>query len=180
MITTGTKSELIGNVQPGDKVYLDASDITITWPSRKLSHKHLGHFLIEQKVGKNAYHLRLPRAMSCIHPVFNIIKLTPALEDPITGWHITPSPIPEIINGEEEWVVEEILDSKMMNQKPCYLIKWKDFGVKHNSWEPWNNVHAQDSVTENILAWWDTSEQWKFRSNLPQCQDATFLKRGWM
>ena len=26
------------------------------------------------------------------------------------------------INGEEEWVVEEILNSRMMNRKPCYLV----------------------------------------------------------
>jgi hypothetical protein len=54
--------------QPGDKVYLDAADITTTRPSRKLSHKHLGPFAVERKVGNNAYRLRLPPAMSRIHP----------------------------------------------------------------------------------------------------------------
>ena len=53
--------------------------------------------------------------MSCIHPVFNVIKLTPVLEDPIVGWRTMPSPLPEIVDGEEEWVVEEILNSRMMN-----------------------------------------------------------------
>ena len=53
--------------------------------------------------------------MSHIHPVFNIIKLTPALEDPIVGWRTVPSPLLEIIDGKEEYVVEEILDSRMMN-----------------------------------------------------------------
>jgi hypothetical protein len=134
--------------QPGDKVYLDATDIATTRPSRKLSHKHLGPFPIERKVGNNAYRLRLPPAMSRIHPVFNVIKLTPAPEDPIAGRRTVPPPLPEIVDGEEEWVVEEILDSKMMNRKLRYLVKWKDFGVEHNSWEPWDNVHAPDLVTE--------------------------------
>jgi hypothetical protein len=31
--------------------------------------------------------------------------------------------IAEIIDGEEEWVVEEILDSKVINRKLRYLIK---------------------------------------------------------
>jgi len=134
--------------QPGDKVYLDAADITTTRPSRKLSHKHLGPFSVERKVGSNAYRLRLPPAMSRIHPVFNVIKLTPAPEDPIPGRRVNPPPLPEIVDGEEEWVVEEILDSKMMNRKLRYLVKWKDFGVEHNSWEPWDNVHAPALVTE--------------------------------
>ena len=45
-------------------------------------------------------------------------------------------PPPEIIDGEEEWVVKDILDSKIINRKLRYLVKWKDFGVEHNSWEP--------------------------------------------
>ncbi|KAG6880929.1 hypothetical protein C0993_003613, partial [Termitomyces sp. T159_Od127] len=31
--------------QPGDQVYLDASDITTTRPSKKLSHQQLGPFM---------------------------------------------------------------------------------------------------------------------------------------
>ena len=59
-----------------------------------------------------------------------------------------PPPPQEIIDGEEEWVVEDILDSKLINQKLQYLVKWKDFGMEHNSWKPWENVHAPDIVVE--------------------------------
>jgi len=45
-------------------------------------------------------------------------------------------------------VVEEILDSRMVNQKLRYLVKWEGFGVEHNSWEPWDNVHAPELVAE--------------------------------
>ena len=41
--------------QPGDKVYLDASDIQMTRPSQKLAHKRLGPFTIVRKVGNGAY-----------------------------------------------------------------------------------------------------------------------------
>ena len=57
-------------------------------------------------------------------------------------------PLPEIVDGKEEWVVEEILDRKMMNQKLQYLIKWKDIGTNHNTWEPWDNVHARELVED--------------------------------
>ena len=86
--------------------------------------------------------------MKHIHPVFNVVKLTPAPEDPIAGRRAPPQLLPEIVDREEEWVVEEILDSKVINRKLCYLVKWKDFGVEHNLWEPWDNVHAPELVSE--------------------------------
>ena len=71
--------------QPGDRVYLDALDITTIWPSQKLSHRHLGPFLVEQQVGPLAYRLRLPIGLRQLHPVFNVVKLFPAPDDPIPG-----------------------------------------------------------------------------------------------
>ena len=71
--------------QPGDKVYLDASDIQTTRPSWKLSHQRLGPFPIVRKVGNSAYCLQLSPSMSRLHPVFNVIELMPAPEDPIPG-----------------------------------------------------------------------------------------------
>jgi len=41
--------------QPGDWVYLDASDIKTTRPSPKLSHRRLGPFEIEHQVEPLAY-----------------------------------------------------------------------------------------------------------------------------
>src|SRR5271170_6443490 len=107
--------------QPRDRVYLDASDIHTTRPSRKLSHRRLGPFPIVRKVGNGAYRLRLPPSMSRLHPIFNVMKLTLAPEDPIHGHRPLPPPLPEIIDREEEWVVEEILDSKVVNRKLRYL-----------------------------------------------------------
>jgi len=47
-------------------------------------------------------------------------------------------------------VVEEILDSWMLNWKLCYLVKWEGFGVEHNSWEPWDNVHVPELVVFSV------------------------------
>ena len=130
--------------QPRDKVYLNASDIHTTRPSRKLLHRRLGPFPIVRKVGNSAYCLQLPPSMSRLHPVFNVVKLTLAPEDPVHGRHPLPPPLPEIVDREEEWVVEEILDSKVINQKLRYLVKWEGFGIEHNSWEPWKNLHTPE------------------------------------
>ena len=86
--------------------------------------------------------------MSRLHPVFNVVKLTPAPDDPIPGRRPRPPPLPEIVDGVEEWIVEEILDSRMINRKLRYLIKWEGFGVEHNSWAPADDVHAPERVAE--------------------------------
>jgi len=41
--------------KPGDRVYLDASDIRTTRPSPKLSHRRLGPFEVKHQVGPSAY-----------------------------------------------------------------------------------------------------------------------------
>ena len=86
--------------------------------------------------------------MKRLYPVFNVVKLLPTPLDLIVRRHVNTPPLPEIVNGEEEWVVDEILDSKVINQKLKYLVKWKNFGIEHNSWEPWDNVHAPNLVTD--------------------------------
>jgi len=88
--------------KPGDQVYLDASDIKMTRPSPKLSHRRLRPFEIERQVGPLAYRLKLPHGMRQLHPVFNVVKLFAAPEDPILGRKPQTLPPPIIIDGEEE------------------------------------------------------------------------------
>jgi len=76
---------------PGDKVYLNAGDIHTTWPSKKLSHHCLGPFPVERHVGTNAYCLVLPPSMKCLHPVFNVVKLTQhQLTPSLADMHLCP------------------------------------------------------------------------------------------
>ena len=101
--------------EPGDKVFIDASDIRLDRLSEKLAHRYLGPYTVAEKVGQHAYRLQLPRSMSRLHPVFNMVKLLAAPNDPIHGRHSAPPPEPALIddNGNEEYKVEAILDSRM-------------------------------------------------------------------
>ena len=88
--------------KPGDQVYLDASDIKTTCPSPKLSHRRLGPFKVERQVGPSAYRLKLSHGMRLLYPVFNVVKLSATLEDPIPGRKPQALPLPIVINGEPE------------------------------------------------------------------------------
>jgi hypothetical protein len=84
---------------PGNKVYVDASDTHTTRPSQKLAHWQLEPYTVEHRVGLKAYRLRLPISLSHLHPVFPVIKLTPALNNPIPGRQPVPPPPPVIHEG---------------------------------------------------------------------------------
>jgi len=107
----------------GDQVYLDVSDIKTTRPSLKLSHCRLGLFEIESQVGPLAYCLKLPHRMRQLHPVFNVVKLSTTPEDPILGRKPQALPPPIVIDREEEWEVEEILNSCWHRRRFQFLVK---------------------------------------------------------
>jgi len=70
-----------------------------------------------------AYHLKLSHQMKQLYPVFNIVKLTLAPDDPITGQKTEDHLLPIVIDREVEWKVEEILDSCWHRRRFQYLIK---------------------------------------------------------
>ena len=132
----------------GDKVFLDSSNISTTRPSRKLSHRFLGPFPVVRPVGKNAYRLRLPNSMRLLHPVFNIVKLLPAPSDPIPRRRSDLPPDLEIIEGEPEYEIEKVLDSRRFRGRLQFLVSWKGYGYEENSWTDERDVHAPELVQE--------------------------------
>ena len=61
--------------------------------------------------------------------------------DPLPG-QINPPPPPVIIRGHEEWVVEQILDSRWHRATPQYRVSWR--GHPERRWEPW--YHVRDLI----------------------------------
>ena len=114
---------------------------------RKLRALQEGPFEIEEVMGPLTYRLRLPRQWK-IHPVFHAALLSPFKQTQVHG----PSyaePLPELIEGEEEWEPETILrHRKVRGGRYHYLVKWKDFSSADNSWEPEENLeHSSDLLT---------------------------------
>ena len=95
-----------------------------------------------------AYRLKLPHQMKQLYLVFNMVKLTPALDDPIIGQKTKDHPSLIVIDREAEWEVEEILDSHWYRRRFQYLIKWKGYGHEHNSWESASEVSAPELTME--------------------------------
>jgi hypothetical protein len=54
------------------------------------------------------------------------------------------------IDGEMEYKVEQILDSRIYQNKYQYLVKWKGYTEEHNMWEPVENVTNAQAVINNF------------------------------
>jgi len=46
---------------------------------------------------------------------------------------------PVEVEGEEEYIVEEILDSRLRRNKLEFLVKWEGYTNENNLWEPKDN-----------------------------------------
>jgi hypothetical protein len=130
----------------GDRVFLDSADISTDCPLQKLGNLRYRPFEVEEKVGPASYQLKLPHQMRHLHPVFPVVKLTPAPEDPFSGrWQPTP-PLPVVVEGKEEYEVEEILNAHYFRRRLQYLVKWQGHGNKDNEWVSANDVHAPEAL----------------------------------
>ena len=110
--------------QVGDHVWLSMKHYKSDQPSKKLDNQMIGPFRITEQV-RHAYRLDLPPTMK-IHDMFSPDKLQKAADDPLPG-QVQEPPEPVEINNDEEWEVEQILDSCIHQRKLQYWVKWFGF-----------------------------------------------------
>ncbi len=144
--------------QIGDRVWLDSTNLHLPRPKKKLDDKRVGPFTILEKAGAAAYKLKLPVHWK-IHPRFNEKLLTPYVPPSFPNQEVPPAPPPELINDEEEFEIEEILDSKLRTIRGGrgkksyevidYFVKWKGWTREHNSWVRDSEMdNAQEAIEE--------------------------------
>jgi Chromo (CHRromatin Organisation MOdifier) domain len=101
-----------------------------------------------KEVSPMVFQLTLPPQWH-IHNVFHASLLMPYKEMEEHGDKFAQPP-PEIINGQEEYKVEQIMNSRRMGRarKLQYLLCWKGYSHAHDSWQDTTEVHAPELVQE--------------------------------
>ena len=134
--------------QKGDLVWLEGRNLKIDQPTTKLAAKRYGPFPVVQVLSPVTYQLTLP-AQWKIHPVFHVDLLTPYKETAFHGTNYTRPP-PDLINDEEEYEVEQILDSRVRGRKRQvqYLVKWVRYPDSDNQWLDADRLTADEAIRE--------------------------------
>ena len=138
------KEQNIQNFSPwkvGDKVWLEATNLRLNYPSRKLAPKRQGPFKISQVLSPLTYRLHLPVTWQ-IHDVFHASLLLSYKETEAHGPNFS-NPPPDLIGTEEEYEVKQIVSHHGTSGHCKYLAMWKGYPSSENTWEPESNLqHA--------------------------------------
>jgi hypothetical protein len=122
----------------GDRVWLEGCNLHTTHPSAKLAPRRYGPFLVTLAISRTSFWLKLPLSWK-IHNVFHASLLTPYKETPTNGSKYQ-EPAPDLIDGQPEWEVEDILGTRRRRNQLQYLVRWKGFSKAHDSWEPTTHI----------------------------------------
>jgi Integrase zinc binding domain/Chromo (CHRromatin Organisation MOdifier) domain/Integrase core domain len=132
----------------GDLVWLNRKNIETVRPSVKLDFKRFSLFKITKVVGegKLAFELELPPQWR-IHNVFHATLLDSYHANEIDERTQLVPQLPEIVEGEPEYEVKEVLDSKVVGKTVWYNVDWVRYGPEERTWEPAGNLnHAEKLV----------------------------------
>jgi hypothetical protein len=125
---------------------LEGRNLKTTHPTTKLAPKRYGPFTVKKRISNIVFQLKLPDQWR-VHNIFHALLLSPYFETDIHGPNY-PEPPPDIIEGEPEFEVEQIVGSRCTGKKKTlqYKVRWKGYTHAHDSWEPASQVHAPELV----------------------------------
>ena len=118
--------------EKGQKVWLDSRNLK-TSNHKKIRLKWERLFEIEEVLGPITYWLKLPETWR-IHNIFHAILLKPYTDTEAHGNNY-PQPLPDLLEGEEVYTVEQILKHWRRGQGYQYYILWEGYLITEASWE---------------------------------------------
>jgi hypothetical protein len=143
--------------KPGDKVWLETTNLSTDRPSPKLDWKRIGPLTVRERISPLTYRLTLPAGYK-IHDVFHVSLLSPVKEDRVPG-RTQPAPAPILVSDpgsdepEEHYQMKRYLDSRWIKTKDNswnfqFLVEWE--GYDDHTWESRDQIEkdTKDSKQE--------------------------------
>ena len=98
--------------QKDDQVWIEGTHLKTLYPLAKLAPKRYGPFKVLKQLSPAVYEIKIPHQWK-IHNVFHANLITPYKETAIHGPNYSRPP-PDLVDGEEEFEVEQIPDMKQI------------------------------------------------------------------
>ena len=115
--------------------------------SEKLTEHFVGLYKVKGIVSSNAIELELPNSIK-IHPVVNISRVR--LYKPQVKGQKKILPKSVIIEGEEEFKVEKIINKRTVRGKEKFLVRWKGYMAEKDTWESRENLENAKELVEEF------------------------------
>jgi len=134
----------------GDLVLLSTKELKWHMKGRrseKLTEWFVGPYKVKSIISANAVELQLPSTVH-IHPVVNVSKLQ--MYRPQTEGQKATKPAPVIVEGEEEFEVEKILNKRKTRGKDKFLVCWKGYTAEADTWEDRGNLKNVEKLVEEF------------------------------
>ena len=106
----------------------------------------MGTFRVLSKSGLTSYKLDLPSSWQ-FHGTFHASRIKPfhGEKPPITR----PRPID--VEGNPEYIVQEILMERTQRGRKQYLVIWQGYPYSEATWEPFENVHETTAFKQYTI-----------------------------
>jgi len=120
---------------------------------KKLSERYLGPYEIIVQPSPQSFTLHLPETMRAVYPIFHVSMLELATPNTFRQ-RSEPPPAPVIIDGEPEYEISKIVDSKIDRWRACkllYKIIWLGYEDTDNDskWLPATELeHAKELLSD--------------------------------
>jgi hypothetical protein len=132
----------------GDLVLLSTEHLNLQLPSKKFQPRYIGPLRILQVRGKNTVVIEVPPRLKRLEPLQNVQFLRPYKVRPI---ELGPQKVdlpPELVEGEEEFEVEDILAHRLVGRRLEYLTRFKSYGPEDDLWLPARNLRNSPDILQ--------------------------------
>ena len=113
----------------------------------KLTEHFVGPYKVKGIISSNTIELELPKSIK-IYPVLNISRIwfyKPQVEE---QKKIPPKLL--IIEGQEEFKIEKIINKRMIREKEKFLVRWKGYMAEEDTWKNRENLENTKELVEEF------------------------------
>ncbi len=131
-----------------DLMLLDTKNYNLQLPSLKLSPQWIGPLKVIQLRGPNTVLIEVPPQLCQIKLIQNVEHLKAYVSCPPSIGPTPPIQLPDIIDDQEEYEVEEILAHRKTGPKTEYLVCFKKYGPEDDLGLPQQNLNNAPEIVQ--------------------------------